>query len=734
MRSFSTIFEDKISSLSHTTGMKKTRKIIFILFLILSSVLYITGWVVFLKLSDGATLDVSKLPINAENISVYDKNGDEISKNHRILKLEEMSHYIPEAFLSMEDKRFYRHNGIDVIRIGGALIEDIKSRDFTQGGSTITCQLIKNTQLTSEKSLKRKFQEAKLAMKLERKYDKKEILEMYFDVLYFGKNIYGVEGACRNIYGKSPMEINAAEAASLAATIANPSKYSPIYDLSANKARATVVLEQMKKDGYLTEEAAENMKNADIIIKYKEFDNNCTKKAVNFVLNEAKSILESRGILSPKYDVYTYIDPRIQSYAEHALEESSLPSDKIEKKFLLADNKTGGIVAYAGKNSPFTDARQQGSTIKPFLYGAAIEKGILTTETQYNDLPRSYNGYSPKNYKDIYYGWISAETALAKSVNSVAVRILSDTGIENACKYIANCGIDLDEKDKNLALALGGTTFGSTPVELLTAYMTLANQGLQREITFIDKITDKSGRVLYKNAKTAAQTVSASSAFIVTEMMKSAVNSGTAAHLSDLNIPIAAKTGTVALRDGNSDAWIVGFTSEHTFLAWCGSENGQEMPSSVTGGNQPAKMARTLLASLYKNQAPDDFTKPINVRYIKINTDIKENFHLLVPRSAFEIGRSESVPVSDNFTFDHLDQEDFYLEDLEISSERKELSVSFKRVLGIRYEVYADHKKCKEKDFVYQTKCKGNSFVTVEIYCKKGNQTLFRKSKLVIPY
>ena len=714
--------------------MKKTRKVFFILFLILSSTLYIAGWVIFLTFSDGATLDVSKLPVTAENISVYDKNADEISKNHRVLKLDEMSHYIPEAFLAMEDKRFYKHNGIDIIRIGGAFAEDIKTRNFSQGGSTITCQLIKNTQLSSEKSFKRKLQEAKLAMELEKKYDKKEILEMYLDVLYFGKSVYGVERACREIYGKSPMEINATEAASLAATIANPSKYSPLCDLSANKARSSIVLEQMKKQGYLTEEATETAKTVDIVIKYGESNNNYSKNIVNFALNEAGLILKSKGISIQTYNVYTYIDPQIQSYAESASETTSFPSALIEKKILLAENKTGGILAYFGKNSPFTEARQQGSTIKPFLYGAAIEKGILTTETQYYDSPRSYHGYSPKNYKDIYYGWISAETALSKSANSVAVRILSDAGLESACEYIENCGIKLDEKDKNLSLALGGTTYGSTPAELLTAYMTLANQGARREITFIEKITDKSGKVLYKNRKNATQTVSASSAYIVTEMMKSAVKNGTASHLSDLNLSLAAKTGTVARNGGNSDAWIAGFTSEHTFLAWCGSEKEEEMPSSVTGGNHPAKMAGILLSSLYKDRAPDDFTKPINVRYVKINTDIKENFHLLVPRSAFEIGRSESVPVSSKFTFDHLDQEDFYLENLEITSERKELSVSFKRVPGIQYEVYADHKKCREKDSIYQTRCKGNSFVTVEIYCKNGNKTLFRKSKLIIPY
>lgn len=714
--------------------MKKTRKTLFILFMVVSSILYIGGWIVFLTLSGGANLDVAKLPTTTENISVFDTSGDEISKNHRILKLEEMSHYLPEAFLAMEDKRFYSHKGIDMIRIGGAFIHDLKNGDFSQGGSTITCQLIKNTQLSSEKSFKRKFQEAMLAMELERIYDKKEILEMYLDVLYFGKNIYGVDAACRGIFRKSPIEINAAEAASLAATIANPAKYSPLYDLSANNARRAIVLEQMENQGYLSEEEAASAKTSDIVIKYHKFNNNYSKNLTNFILNEAKVILEEKGISVQAYDIYTYIDSDIQSSAESAYADISLPSDAIEKKILLSDNRTGGILAYAGKISPFSDPRQQGSTIKPFIYGAAIDKGILTTQTQYRDAPCNYNGYAPKNYKDIYYGWISAEKALSRSANSVAVRILSDTGIEVACKYIEKCGINLEEKDKNLSLALGGTTFGSTPDKLLTAYSTLANQGLQRKITFIDKITDKTGKLLYKNAKTAERTVSASSAYIVTEMMKSAVTDGTASHLSDLNLPIAAKTGTVARKSGNSDAWIAGFTSKHTFLVWCGSDDGEEMPSSVTGGNQPAQMAHSLLASLYKDSSPEDFQKPLSVRYVKINTDIKEDFHLLLPRSAFEIGRSESVPISANFTFDHLDQDDFYLKDLEITSEKKSLSVSFKRVPGVEYEVYTDHKKCKEKDGVFHSRCQGNSFVSVEIYCKSGNKTLFRKSKLVIPY
>ena len=715
--------------------MKKSRKTAIIVLFFLSALLFAGGIAVFAYATEGAKLDESKLPAVNDGITVFDADGNEI-ESVDFVKIEDISPHIVHAFIAIEDKRFFKHNGIDLLRVGGAFIHDVKNKDFSQGGSTITCQLVKNTQLSNEKTLRRKAKEAKIALELEKKYTKEEILEMYLNILYFGKGVYGIKSACNLIFNKSPKEVSVAEAASLAATVANPSKYSPLLNKEENAGRKKIVLQLMREQGYLTKDTEAKAQTEEIIINKAENCNNTLKNVRNLLLLEAKTILKEKGRFDKNVKIYSYIIPSAQCAAESAIAQNLTQNTSyaaVNKRILLADNKTGGIIAYAGEGSPFTLPRQPGSTIKPLLYGAAIEKGKLTTQSQFLDEPTDFSGYSPKNYKEIYYGWVSAEQALGKSLNSVAVKIMQEVGIEQAYDYIERSGIKLTERDKTLSLALGGTTYGSTISELCTSYMTLANQGARKNVTFIAKIEDYNGKTIYQNKEKRALALSPSSAYIVTEMLKNAAKNGTAKQLSYLNFPIAAKTGTVAKGNGNSDAWVAGYTSKHTFVCWFGSTDGA-MDSSVTGGNQPTKTARYMLESVYKDDSPKDFIRPSTVSYAAISTDIKERFHLLVPQSTFELGRSERIPISEAFSFDAINKSDFYLANLDVFLSKNEISVRFDQVKGVTYDVFINDQPCDKKEGAYRARKTKSFFEKVEIVCKNDDIVLYKKRKFVTPY
>ena len=694
--------------------------------------MYVGIFSIYFSITKDANLDEAKLPKTYAKVKILDRNG-ELIENSRYVKLDELPSYVPNAFIAMEDKRFYRHKGVDAIRIIGAAVKDIKTGEYAEGGSTITCQLVKNTHLSNEKTLKRKIQEAKIALQLEKRYSKNEILEMYLNQLYFGKGIYGIGSAANTIFGKETKDLTLSETASLVATIASPARYSPLSDMEANNARRITVLSQMEALNYATKDEVRDAKQTNIIINYVRDYNNYVENLSKLILNEKYIRIGSSSASTARSPIIieTYLDKTLQS---HAYAIANKDEDGIEKNILIADNKTGGITTYVGKESPFTSPRQQGSTLKPFIYGAAVNEGRLTTKTQFFDGRKTFDTYSPENYNGIYYGWISAETALSKSSNAVAVEILNETGIDTCLTYMDKCGIRLDKNDRHLALALGGTTYGSTPAELATAYMTLADQGLSKELTFIKRITDTSGRVLYEHTIDKKRAVSASSTYIVTEMLKNTVKTGTASQLSYLSIPIAAKTGTVARGDGNSDAWTIGYTSEHTFLCWYGAKDGEIMPNHITGGNNPAKTMRNVLKHLYYDHSPNDFAKPSTVRYVSINSDIKDRFHAIVPASLFEVGKKEKVPVTENFSFDSIDKGDFYLKDLTFSTLGKELSVKFDRVPNVSYNVYADGLPCEESNGAFITYRKNNAFVKIDILCKHKDKMLFRKSKLIIPY
>lgn len=696
----------------------------------LSGVMFLVGLLMIALFFQGEKPDLSKLPTPYGAVILLD-NNDRIIENDEYASSKDISPYIKDAFVALEDKRFYRHNGIDPIRLLGAALEDVKTGRFSQGGSTITCQLVKNTHLTGEKTLKRKLKEGRIALGMEKIYSKDEILEMYLNVVYFGKGIYGVKNACRSLFDKEPSEVTPIEAASLAATVANPKRYSPLLDIGANSKRAKIVLELMHRQGMLSESLYRNYANSEIVIKYSEFHNNYNKSYANFALSEYKELLSSGTIIESSHPAYvhTYLDPIVQKEADLARLEYDTGANV---ELIIVDNLTGGVVALSSNTNAVNRKRQPGSLLKPFIYASAIEEGILLPNTPLLDQPKNFNGYHPANYRDAYYGWIDAKEALARSANSCAVEVLSRQGTEIAYDRIVKSGIPLDLRDKNLALALGGTTYGSTIKEICSGYLTLANQGNMKSLRFIRKITDACGRTVYKpHSYGEKQAFSKESAFLLTQMLCECAKNGTAKQLGYLSVDVAAKTGTVAKGNGNSDAWCAGYTTRHTFVCRYSAEAQEALASNVSGGNHPTKTIRSLLRALYKENKPAPFDPPTTLRKIVIDKTIKEKMHLLVPANPTWKNEGEIIYAPRNYTFDSVDPEALFLSNTTVSPFGNSHILSFDKQANVSYRVRINGKDCPELSDGFYIEKQRFPLVKIDIFCKKDGVTLFQKTKIL---
>ena len=721
----------------HTILMKKARKIAVVTLLTLSVIFALSGLFLLFYAVGDAKLNANALPNAKSAYVLYDKDGFVI-ENEDFVRLEDISEHIRHAFIAVEDKRFYDHNGIDLKRTVGALLKDVKDGKFSQGGSTISNQLVKNTQLTSEKTVKRKLKEAKITLELEKTYDKNEILEMYLNVLYFGKGIYGVKNACETLYAKSPAEVSPLEAASLAATVANPSKYSILLDHDKNLDRSRMILGLMKEQGYLSASEYESQISGDIIIIYAKYHNNYSKIYANSAYNEAFNILSEKDTHSFRtpYRIYTYFDAMAQNAANNALSnfDEKFDKDASNQELLIADNASGAVVAYASNTErAFKLKRQPGSLLKPFIYAKAIESGLLLPDSPLLDEQIDLDGYHPANFGDTYYGWISAREALSRSVNSAAVRILSEIGLENGANAIKNAGIPLDKKDITLSLALGGTTYGSAVKEIAEGYLTLANAGIHKNITFISKITDASGRTVYTDNRVENRVFKPETAYLTTDMLLSCAKGGTAKQLSYLNYDVAAKTGTVSAKSGNSDAWCAAYTKEHTFICRFSAPK-DPFGNDVTGGNLPAKAVRSAVRSIYATVTPEPFSPPAALRKTAVDKTIKDEFHKLVPYKNSGFGEKEYIYTTNNFRFDAADPELLLLKGLSVQTTDGVPKVSFNAFPGIEYEVLINGTPCQKSNDGYFAQKQRFPIGKLDIYCKKDARTIWKTTRLVRLY
>ncbi len=569
--------------------------------------------VYYFAVTKGAKLEPEKLLIPETQVTAYDKNGALLpcagSFGHRsIVKISELPAYLPAAFVNTEDKRFYRHGGFDVIGICRAAFKNTKSKSFKEGASTISQQLIKNTHLSLDKTIRRKLKEFKLTKQLERKYSKEEILETYLNTIYFGHSCYGIEDAANFYFNKSASELDVAESALLAGLVKAPNHYSPFKNPEKAYTRRKTVLQLMKEQGTIDENTYKNAIDAPLPTTFSQKSN---KNYLNFAMQEMDDIFENNSIVPHgKIEIFTHYSQTAQDALNSQID--CFESDKI---FSIVNNETHGIEGYYSTVSNVK--RSPGSLIKPLLvYAPAFEEGLLSPASPILDEATDFNGYSPKNYQNKYYGYVSAREAIAKSLNVPAVKTLNSLTVAKANDYASKMNLSIPERDKTLAYALGGMEYGYPFQSILDGYSTLANAGIYAKSTFIREIKIN-GTTVYTTPNEERYVYSPETAYLITDTLKSTVSDGTAKKLQKLPFPVAAKTGTVGASEKNTDAYTIAYTSEHTIGIWLGNANYQEI--DATGGGMPCSICSSVLEMLYARHSPDDFEKPTQIQQVAID-------------------------------------------------------------------------------------------------------------------
>lgn len=609
--------------------MKIVRKLLLILSIGFLSC-FTVGFGFYLAATGGVRLDPQKLLLPNAQIIVYDGEGNKIVgaagfQNRDIVPLKELPKHLANAFIATEDKRFYRHNGFDLVGITRAVIKNVKNRGFSQGASTISQQLIKNTHLSLDKTLKRKMQEIKLTKQLERKYDKNQILETYLNTIYFGHNCYGIAAAAEFYFEKNPQDLTLAESALLAGLVKAPNHYSPFKNADKALTRRKVVLGLMQQQKYISEKEYKNALNTPLPTSYRQFQG---KSYAHFAIEEMDKILEEQGLpANGKIELYTHFNPRLQEIVE-----SQKSATDCDKTYAIVNNKTKGIEAYLSTVS--NPKRAPGSILKPLLiYAPAFEEGLLCPASPILDQRTDFSGYKPKNFQDEYHGYVSARYAIAKSLNVPAVKTLNALTLEKAGIYAEKMGLTLSKEDKTLALALGAMQYGFRFTDLLSAYTSLASEGNYESCQFVSSVLINGVPVYHQNALKKS-VFSPETAYLITDTLKTAADEGTAKKMRTLSFPIAAKTGTVGTQKGNTDAYTVAYTTEHTFGVWLG--NADNRPITTTGGGLPCSICKTLAEKTYPIASPKDFTMPAGIKQLSIDREYyeRENRILLSDKTA----------------------------------------------------------------------------------------------------
>ena len=597
---------------------------------------------------------------------IYDGQSDMVTRLHGVqdrtwVSISELQPSTVYAFISAEDARFFEHEGVDVIRIAGAIVADIKAGSYVQGASTISQQLIKLSHLTSEKTISRKAEEAALAYEMERQYSKEDILEMYLNYVYFGGGYYGIEAAAEGYFGVHASDLTLDQSAMLAGILKSPSGYAPHINYAASINRRNNILRLMLDYGYITDDEKKQASARRPTIlhdkneEYSGYYTDAVTKSAAALMGITVDELIRGG-----YSIYSAMDSDIQHYCEEMFKNGKLfPAEDSEAAIVVLEPSTGMVVAMVGGRSytggisfnRATDIRRQpGSVIKPVIaYAPAFEYLNYTAANMILDEETTFADYTPSNYGNKYYGWVTVREAVTKSLNVPAVKTLSEVGVERAKDFAKRCGIEFDDKDDSLALALGGFTYGVSPLQIAGAYSCFASGGIYNTPTLIKKITDRNGLTVYEYRQDSRRVMSEANAYILTSMLKSVVTEGTGHRLNTLDIPIAGKTGTVGLANGNRDAWMAGYTPEYTAVVWQGYDSDRLglLPSSATGGTYPALMLYELFNHIYPDGRSGDFEKPESVKQYSIDTKTLKKQHKVVLANAMT---PQSSRVTEYFT------------------------------------------------------------------------------------
>ncbi len=562
---------------------------------------------------------------------IYDVNKVEIANVHAAenrvpVKLSEVPPNLQNAFVAVEDARFYDHHGIDFIGIMRAVVVNLTHRGVSEGGSTITQQLAKNAYLTQDRTLHRKIQEVFLALQLEKKYTKQEILESYLNQIYFGQGAYGVQAAAKTYFNKDVKDLDLNECAMLAGIPKSPNYYSPFVNLAAAKERKNIVLDQMEKYGYISASTAKNTKAAELQLAKPSEVQNDTPAAyfidyvTQIIADELGDRLGPDAVYKDGLKIYTTLDLDMQNAAEDAMKQ--LPTFSEDENgikqpqcaIVAVDPNTGHIKAMVGGrgtdqfNRATMAERQPGSAFKPFVFATALEKDYspssVVDDTPYTD----GTGWNPQNYDRQFHGKVTLRQVAVNSLNVPTIKIAKNVGIELVIGNAEKMGITTLVKsasngDYNLAAALGGLTRGVTPLELTAAYGTFANGGKYVKPYAITSIEDRDGKVIYRAKEPSPeQVLKKNTATQLTSMLMDAVQYGTGA-AANIGRPMAGKTGTT---NDSHDAWFVGYTPDIVAGIWVGNDNNTSL-GSMTGGTVPARLWKTFMQKAVKNMPARGF-------------------------------------------------------------------------------------------------------------------------------
>ena len=536
-------------------------------------------------------LEIPKRPPTIQIVgvdgSVLATRGEMAGAN---VSLKDLPPYLPNAFIAIEDRRFYSHHGVDPLGIARAAVANILHRGVSQGGSTLTQQLAKNLFLTQERTLQRKLQEVELALWLERKHSKAEILELYLNRVYFGSGAYGVEAAAQRYFGKSARNVTIAEAAMLAGLVKSPTRLAPNRNPEGAEKRAQTVLAAMADSKFITEAQAQAS------IGHPSYNVKAAGAGtINYVADWIGEVLDDLvGPIDQNIVVETSIDPKLQSIAEASvIDELAAKSVKfnVSQGALVAMTPDGAVRAMVGGrnyaesqfNRAVTAKRQPGSAFKPFVYLTAIEAG-LTPETIRQDAPLDVKGWKPENYGHEYFGAVTLTQALAMSLNTVAVRLGLEVGAKNVIRTAHRLGIS-SKLEANASIALGTSEVSLT--ELVGAYAPFANGGEGVAPHVVTRIRTADGKVLYERpADQLGQVIDPRNVAAMNTMMQETLLSGTARKAEIPGWMAAGKTGT---SQDFRDAWFIGYTANLVTGVWLGNDDNSPT-RKATGGGLPVEV------------------------------------------------------------------------------------------------------------------------------------------------
>ncbi len=582
--------------------------------------------------------------------TVYDVRGRVLHEfyreNRSPVPLRQIPRHLVNATLSTEDRNFYRHWGVDLWGVGRAAVNNALHRRGMQGGSTITQQLARTLFLTQERTVSRKLKEVVLAIELERDYSKNQILEMYFNQIYFGEGAYGVDAAARTFFDRPLQQLSLAQCALIAGIPANPSLYSPRRRPQAALARRGKVLRNMLETHAITQVEFDNAMAAPLGVTPARWSNDRAPYFIEMVRLHLDERYGSNAVYEGGLKVWTTLDMDLQQIAERALDrqmtelESTLKppvtranyaprastsgattvrTPYLQAAFVALDVRTGAVRALVGgrdwNQSNFNRAtqaqRQPGSSFKPFVYTAAMDNGFKPTDLIV-DAPVSFPGgpggkpYQPRNYDHKYRGTITLRYALQQSVNVPAIKLLQKVGVAQVASYARRMGI-LSPMGQNLSLALGSSEVNL--LELTSAYAVFADRGIRNDPMFVLRVQDRNGTVLERNEPHPVEVLSEETASVMTSMLRSALDHGTGypARARGFTLPAAGKTGTM---DDYMDAWFVGFTPSLAAGVWVGYDVKRTIGPAMTGARAALPIWTDFMMEATRGRPFEDFVLP----------------------------------------------------------------------------------------------------------------------------